>query len=259
MWIETHAHLSDPQFDADRDKTIERAFSNGIERIIEIADGPNEWGKAQELAERYPGKIWWAAGLHPYYADQASDPIFDDLRGFARHPQFVAIGEVGLDYAKCQIPKETQKDTLARALQAAQQVNKPLVIHCREAFNDLLPLFRQWFKKPPTQSPGVIHCFSGNKEQAAELVEMGFYLGVDGPITYPKAHDLRETLASVPPERLVLETDSPYLPPQNYRGRRNEPGYLPFIGEQLAKILNLAPEKLATILRQNSCDLFRLN
>ncbi len=260
MWFETHAHLCDPKFDSDRDSTVERAFSNGIEKIIEIADGPAEWDKARSLAEKYRGKIWWAAGLHPYYADQGTADVFKRLKDLVSHPQFVAIGEVGLDFAKCDIPRDVQHRALRSALQLARDVQKPLIIHCREAFDELLPVFREWFKGPlPSLSPGVIHCFSGTAAEAAELIGMGFYLGVDAPITYPKAQSLRDALATVNPNKLVLETDSPYLPPQNHRGQRNEPSYLPLVGEQLAKMKNLAPENLATILRQNSCDLFRLN
>ncbi len=258
-WFETHAHLSDPKFDADRDLVIERALAGGVERIVEIADGPDEWEKARTLAERYPGKVWWAAGLHPYYADQGSEEVFNRLRALCQHPQFVGVGEVGLDYAKCQIPPDIQKKTLATALELARSVKKPLIIHCREAYPDLLPMLRSYFQKSPSQSPGVIHCFSGGPEEAKELVEMGFYLGVDGPITYPSAQKLRDTLAKIPPERLVIETDSPYLPPQSFRGQRNEPCYLPAVGVQLASVLKTSPQLLATILRQNSNTLFRLN
>jgi TatD DNase family protein len=260
MWFETHAHLSDAKFDPDRDEVIERAFANSVTRIIEIADGPEEWEKARLLSEKYPGKIWWAAGLHPYFADQASDAVFKSLRDFATHPQFVALGEVGLDYAKCPIPPERQKQTLASVLQLAREIDKPLIIHCREAFEDLMTIFRLAFdKKNSSPSPGVVHCFSGSKDQAEELVQMGFFLGVDGPVTYPNSNILRETLSHISPQKLVLETDSPYLPPQNYRGKRNEPGYLPLIGDALSKIMEMDPKNMATILRQNSCALFRLN
>src|SRR5262245_50389855 len=147
MWFDTHAHLSDPKFDSDRKETIDRAFANGIAGIIEIADGPDEWEKARCLAEQYPGKMWWAAGLHPYYSDQSSDEVFSSLKSFANHPQFVAIGEVGLDYAKCPIPADKQKQALAKALRLAKEINKPLIIHCREAFDDLLTIFRIAFEQ----------------------------------------------------------------------------------------------------------------
>lgn len=258
IWFETHAHLCDPKFDADRDEAIDRAFQKGVSHLVEIADGPSEWDKARALAERYHGKIWWAAGLHPYFADQASDDLFFRLKDLTRHPQFVAIGEVGLDYAKCPIPPEQQKKALASALRLARETNKPLIIHCRDAYPDLLTVFRVAFEKNPTVSPGVIHCFSGNLEQANELIQMGFYLGVDAPITYPSAKALRDTLAAVSPSKLVLETDSPYLPPQPYRGQRNESAYLPLIGAELAKITGVPAAELATILRQNSNTLFRM-
>src|SRR5436190_11752465 len=169
-WFETHAHLSDLKFDVDRDLAIERAFAAGVKRIVEIADGPDEWEKARALSELYPGKIWWAAGLHPYYADQGSASVFNQLRDLSRHPQFVGLGEVGLDYAKCKIPADVQKNTLRSALLLASEINKPLIIHCRDAFSDLLSEFRLVFKKNPTRSPGVVHCFSGGTAEAKELI-----------------------------------------------------------------------------------------
>lgn len=258
-WFETHAHLCDPKFDDDRDEVIRRAFESGISRIVEIADGPDEWEKARALAEKYPGQIWWAAGLHPYYADQGSPEIINRLRELSHHPQFVAIGEVGLDFAKCQIPVDVQKNSLMAAMTLASEVEKPLIIHCREAYHELLPLFRSRLEKKPPRSPGVIHCFSGSGDEARELIEMGFFLGVDGPVTYPNSKKLREALRGLPPEKLVIETDSPYLPPQKYRGLRNESSYLPLVGHELAALLNIPPEKFATISRQNSNTLFRLN
>lgn len=260
MWFDTHAHLSDSQFDSDREDVVRRAFANGVDRIVEIADGPADWEKARALAEKFAGRIWWAAGLHPYVSDQASAQLFQSLGAMAAHPQFVAIGEVGLDYAKCPVPKDQQARAFVSAIELALDVGKPLVVHCRDAYVDLHPILEPYFGCRPDKSvaPGVVHCFSGNAADAARLVEMGFYLGVDGPVTYPNAKALREALASVPAERLVLETDSPYLPPQTSRGQRNEPGYLPGIAVRLAELKGETPERFAAISSQNAERLFRL-
>lgn len=256
-WFETHAHLSDSKFDLDREQVIEKAFTAGLSAIVEIADSPAEWPKAQQLAEKYPGRMWWAAGLHPYYADQSTPDLWKQLKDLTKHPQFVAVGEIGLDYAKCPIPPLDQQKAFRAGIELALETNKPVVVHCRDAYQDLMPLLRSYFSTP--SNPGVIHCFSGNRENAKELTQMGFYLGVDGPLTYPSAAALREAIQTIPTERLVLETDSPYLPPQTHRGQRNEPSLLPLIGNHLALLRKMAPTELAHITRLNSINLFRLS
>ena len=193
MWFETHAHLSDSKFDLDRDQVIEKALTAGISSIVEIADGPAEWPKAQKLSEKYPDQIWWAAGLHPYYADQSTPALWQNLKILTQHPQFVAIGEIGLDYAKCPILPSDQLKAFRCGIDLALEVDKPIIVHCREAYDDLMPLMRECFGGKG-MSPGVIHCFSGNREQAEELTQMGFFLGVDGPLTYPSAKSLREAV-----------------------------------------------------------------
>ncbi len=258
MWFETHAHLSDAKFDWDRDQVIDRAFSSGLSTIIEIADGPEEWPKARALAERYSGRMWWAAGLHPYYADKSTPELWRELKQLTKHPQFVAIGEVGLDYAKCPIPHDQQQLAFECGIELANEIDKPLIIHCREAYGDLMPILRRHFSSKKS-CPGVVHCFSGDRDNADELVSMGFYLGVDGPVTYPSANGLREALADVPLHSIVLETDSPYLPPQSHRGQRNEPAYLPKIGTHLASVRGNAVASLAELTAENGRKLFRLN
>jgi TatD DNase family protein len=171
---------------------------------------------------------------------------------------------VGLDYAKCPLAPEIQKKTFTAAIELSLQVNKPLIVHCRNAYSDLLPILRRFFTRHSRESgndrsPGVIHCFSGNKEEAHELISMGFYLGVDGPITYPNSDALRAALADCPLESLVLETDSPYLPPQTHRGQRNEPSHLPAIGKYVAMLRRQPVGEVAAILTANSVKLFRLN
>lgn len=260
MWFDTHAHLSDPKFNEDRDDAVARAFSQGVSSLVEIADGPKDYEHARRLSEKYKGRIWWAAGLHPYFADQAQPAVWEKLREAASHPQFVAVGEVGLDYAKCPIPPDDQKKALITALALSKEVNKPLIIHCRNAFADLIPILKSFFDPPLKEEaiPGVIHCFSGTHEDANAVLQMGFYVGVDGPLTYPNAKTLRDVISTIPLERIVIETDSPYLPPQDHRGQRNEPGYLPLIGGALADLKRQSAHATATVLSRNSLHLFRL-
>lgn len=256
-WFETHAHLCDAQFDADRDEAVERAKAVGMAGMVEIADGPAEWEKARAFAARHDGFIRWAGGIHPYHADQASAETWRALQDLAADPRFVAIGEVGLDYAKCPVPREVQTSTFEQALDLAAAVDKPLVIHCRDAYADLMPILRNR-TFPAGRSPGVVHCFSGDAAQAVELTGMGFYLGVDGPVTYPGAGRLRDALAAVPLENLVLETDSPYLPPQTIRGKRNEPARLPEIGLRLIQEKGASPAQACAVFLENSLRLYRL-
>jgi TatD DNase family protein len=257
VWFDTHVHLSDPQFDADREAVIKRARAAGVSILVEIADGPPEWEKARTLSDQHPETVWWAAGLHPYYADQSSSDVWKQLKGFSTHPRFVAVGEVGLDYAKATVPPEIQKKAFRQAIELSIQIKKPLIVHCRNAYPDLHPILKEYFHGTgPT--PGVVHCFSGTQEDADKLIAMGFYLGVDGPLTYPSAKALREVMINVPLSRIVLETDSPYLPPQTHRGQRSEPLYVVSVGEKLAEIRGL---DIQTAFRQttaNGCALFGL-
>jgi TatD DNase family protein len=205
--------------------------------------------------------MWWAAGLHPYHADKSSDATWSELKRLAAHPSFVAVGEIGLDYAKCPIPPEVQRDAFRRGLDAALQLDKPVVIHCREAYHDLMPILRAYapaFKKNHPNSPGVVHCFSGDGAAAQELIAADFYLGVDAPLTYPSAKTLRDALQYVPVDRLVLETDSPYLPPQTHRGKRNEPSYIAAVATALAVLKGENVAFLAERLLVNSRRLYRL-
>lgn len=261
LWFDTHAHLSDPRFDADREIVINRAFEI-LEGIIEVADGPSEWEKSKRLSLEHQGKIWWAGGIHPYFSGDVNDTHIKTLQTFAQDPLFVAVGEIGLDYHKCSVEKETQLRVFKKSIEAALKIKKPLIIHCRDAYLDLRAVLHSFYDAqhdPLTPSPGVAHCFSGNLEDALDLIKMGFFIGVDGPVTYPSAGHLRKILTQIPLSQLVIETDSPYLPPQNFRGQRNEPSYLPKIAEMVAQILKISPETLSLKFHENTTRLFRLN
>lgn len=267
MLIDTHAHLSDAQFDPDRPAVLERSRGQGIHAIVEIADEPKGWDKARGLAEsadyanraQYP-EIFWACGFHPHYGEEGLNFDFDAMKRAASTPRCVAVGEIGLDYVKSAASKEAQASTFRKALEVAAEVQKPVVIHCREAQADTLRILKSFFAGTARRdlATGVIHCFSGDSHFAEGCLDLGFYLGVDGPITYPSAKALREVIAEVPLDRLVLETDCPYLPPQSYRGQRNESSYLIHIADKFCEMFGKPLEEISQITTQNAKNLFRL-
>ncbi len=234
-----------------------RAEALGITRVIEIADGPQEWAGALSLARVRPHFVRAALGLHPYHADQFSEGLFEDLSKKALLPEVVGIGEIGLDYAKSSVPAEFQKPVFERLLFLAKNLRKPCVIHCREAYSDLIPIIEKVYPHPPESGFwGVVHCFSGGSPEALFLKEKGFLLGVDGPVTYPKNNTLREALRLAGLERLVLETDSPYLPPQSSRGKRNEPSSIPEIAAKVAEVFGVSLAEVANQTTHNAVLLF---
>lgn len=260
MLVDTHAHLGDPAFDADRDEVYARARAAGVERVVEIADSPDEWDRAVALARARPGEVRCTLGLHPYYADRYDAGFLARLKAaLDAAPEAVGVGEIGLDYAKAQVPRETQRAAFSAILTACRDWGKPVVVHCRDAYGDLLPMLRDAFagRAPAARYWGVVHCFSGTPEEALACAELGFALGADGPVTYKKNDALREAFRLAGPDVVVLETDSPYLPPQSSRGRRNEPAALVEIAARLAELWGVAPEQAAAATTRNAAALYR--
>lgn len=256
--IDTHAHLCDGQFDADREAALERAAAAGVARIVEIADNAAEWERALEFARAHPNRVYCAWGFHPHYAQDWRDSHADLCRKRAGSPLIVAIGEIGLDYVKSEAPAHIQQRTFRKMLELASAVGKPIVVHCREAHADVFPLLEKYWQAPAGRFGGVLHCFSGGVEEARRAVGMGLALGVDGPITYPKNDGLREAVREAGLDSIVLETDSPYLPPQSSRGRRNEPAKLPEVLAKVAELFGVAAEEAAERTTANAEALFRL-
>lgn len=259
-WIDTHTHLCDARFEEDREAALDRARAAGVARIVEIADCPDEWAAALALSRARPTQVRCALGLHPYYADRFSADFLAALETKALLPEVVAVGEIGLDYAKCHIPRAVQLKAFTEILAAAKSWGKPAVIHCRQAYADLRDVLGKLFPAPPPQRRfwGVVHCFSGNIEDALFCRDRGFAIGADGPVTYPKNDFLREAFQRAGADCAVLETDSPYLPPQSARGKRNEPALLPEIAARLAEVFGLSPEALAQKTSANARALFGL-
>jgi TatD DNase family protein len=259
-WIDTHAHLGDAQFAADREAVLARALSAGVSRIVEIADAPADWDAAIALSRARPSQVRCTLGLHPYYADQFSEELVTKLEKKILLPEVVGVGEIGLDYVKTEIPKEVQRAALTRLLTFCRDAKKPVVVHCRGAYEDLREILAKVFPGKPEGRRfwGVIHCFSGITEDALFCRDLGFALGADGPVTYPKNDPLREALKQAGLQSLVLETDSPYLPPQTLRGKRNEPINIPEIGARLAQVFGVETAELAAATSANARELYGL-
>lgn len=262
MLFDTHAHLNDTRFDEDRCAVLDRCLAAGVTRVVEVADKPGDWEAALALARARPRMVRASIGCHPYHALDWDAVSAELLPKKAALPEVVAIGEIGLDYfTKCTVPKDAQLKTFRAVLRLALDLGKPVVIHCRDAYADLLPVLREHYRGERPKAGrfhGVLHCFLGGPEDAAEGVALGFALGVDGPVTYPKNDALRATLKGAGLDHLVLETDSPYLPPQSSRGKRNDPSLLAEIAARVAGLFELSPEEAARRTTANAFDLYRL-
>ncbi len=250
MLFDTHAHLDDKAFDEDRAQILRKLREEGIACVLDPGCDLQSSRKAAKIAGEYDF-VYFAAGFHPEELEQYSEEAFMALQSLAVHPKCRAIGEIGLDYYWDDSRKEEQKQLFHRQLSWAKEIDLPVIIHDREAHGDCLAIVKQY---PGLR--GVFHCYSGSAEMAAELLRMGWYLGFDGPITYKNARKAIEVLQICPTERILLETDSPYLSPVPMRGRRNDPSNLRFICSKAAEIKGIDPEKMAMITEGNARALF---
>lgn len=253
MYIDSHCHLGDERFDADRAAALERARAAGVELFLEVGCAPENWDAALKLADEIPD-VRCIIGLHPQEAKLMTPALFEQVSALCAQPVVVGIGETGLDYHYETSPRETQKAVFLQHIDLARSLNKPLSIHCREAYPDLFSLLAAH----PGPWRGVIHCFSGTPDDAERLVAMGFHIGIDGPVSYPTAKSLRETVARIPLERILLETDCPYLPPQEFRGKRNEPAYLGLIAQAVANARGITIDEVAAAATRATRELFSL-
>lgn len=256
LLVDTHAHLDFPQFDADREQVIKRAVEGGVVAIVNAGAGLVSSQRAVALADAYP-EIWASVGVHPHEAKTVTADTLTGLRELADHPKVVAVGEIGLDYYRDLSPRDVQRRVFRQQLDLAREVGRPIIVHDRQAHADVLRILRQWVgSSDGGQKPvGVVHCFSGDLGLARELIELGFYVGIDGPVTYSNAGRLREVVAGVPLERVLIETDCPYLTPHPHRGRRNEPAYVRLVAEAVAEVKGAA---LADVIRVTTGNARRL-
>ena len=251
--FDTHAHYDSGGFNADRDAVLSALSAAGVGLVVNPGCDVRSSRNAVALAEQYP-HVYAAVGIHPEDCAGCTDADFDAIRALCGHEKVVAIGEIGLDYYWAENPpREFQQAVFRRQLELAAELDLPVIIHAREAHGDSFAIVLEY-----PQVRGVFHCFSGSPEMAAELLKRGWYLGFDGPITYKNARKAVEVLELCPLERILIETDSPYLSPVPMRGKRNDSGNLPYIVDKIAEIKGLSHETVAAASLANGCRLFGL-
>ena len=251
--FDTHAHYDDEAFDADRETLLASMPEHGVGLILDPGCDLESSRRAVELARTYP-HVYAAVGWHPENCAPYTEDSLDALRAWAREPKVVAIGEIGLDYYWAENPpRELQQQVLRDQLALARELALPVIIHDREAHADTLAIVREF-----PGVTGVFHCFSGSPEMARELLKMGWYLGFDGPVTYKNARRAPEVASMTPLDRMLIETDSPYMTPVPYRGRRNDSGYVHLVAEKLAEWKGVTPEEMARVTTENGKRLFRI-
>jgi TatD DNase family protein len=255
--IDSHAHLDFPQFDDDRAEMLERARQAGVRTVLAIGSGPGpeKLDAAIPFAENYDW-IYASVGIHPHEARLATEAHFEKLAELARNPKVIAWGEIGVDYHYDYSPKDVQLTVFRRQMELARAAKLPIIIHCREAWADCLQLLESDWRSAGLG--GIFHCFTGTLEEARRGVEMGFVVSFAGNMSYPKAQNLRDVARDLPMDRLLIETDSPFLAPQPYRGKRNEPAYVAEVARSLGSVRNLPGDEVARITADNFRRFFGL-
>jgi TatD DNase family protein len=252
--FDTHAHLHFPGFDDDREAVLARARAAGVRRMVTIGTDAETCGAALALAEREPD-VWATAGVHPHDAAESDEAAVAEVERLAAAPRVVAIGEIGLDFFRNLSPPETQERVLRRFLALARRLHKPVVLHCRDAHARILAILAD---ERVADVGGVMHCFSGDVEIARRCLDLGLLISLAGPVTYPNARALPAVARFVPADKLVVETDCPFLPPQGYRGKRNEPAYLAITAARVAELRREPLDTLAAQTTENARRLFRV-
>ena len=269
MFIDSHAHLEGKRYDADRGEVLARAKQNGIEAYLAIGngEGPETADCGIRLAEQYGGKpecpaIWASIGIHPHEAHLASDAAYSQLAKWAQTPRVIAWGEVGLDYFYDHSPREVQQRVFVEQMALARAAKLPIIIHCRpsdnseNAWDDCFRLIREHWA--PTGLGGILHCFTGTVDHARRGLDLGFLISFAGNITFPKAQNIRDAAQIVPLDRMLIETDSPYLAPIPHRGQRNEPSFVKEAARQIGQLRGMAAEAVGAQTAENFLRFFKI-
>ena len=252
--FDTHAHLYDKAFDKDREDVISRIFKP-FDYVVVPSEDVTTSQKAVALAESYP-HIYAAVGIHPQVTKDASEEAMDELADLAKqHPKVKAIGEIGLDYYYLYTDKETQKKWFARQIELAKDLDLPILIHDRDAHGDTLDILKA---HKGQKLRGILHCFSGSLETAKELMKLGFYISFAGPVVFPKSLKLKEVAKEIPLDRLLIETDSPYLTPPPHRGKRNDPSNVYYVAQEIARLKEIPLEELIAATTKNARLLYQI-
>lgn len=249
--FDTHAHLYDKAFDRDRDEVLARTLE-AVDYVVIPSENYETSQKAVRLAETY-GPVYGAVGIHPHETKYASEEILQKIGDLAQLPKVKAIGEIGLDYHFFYSDKETQQKWFARQIELARDLDLPFLIHDREAHGDTLSILK---KHKNSRMRGIMHCFSGSVETAEELMKLGFYISFAGPLVFPNSRRLKEAAREIPLDRLLIETDSPYLTPPPHRGERNEPANVIYVAEEIARLKGISVETVVEETRKNGLSIY---
>lgn len=252
MIIDTHTHVTETQFDADREEVMQRAKEAGVTKIFEVACETKIWDKALKFSER--NDVYISFGVHPHEASKASKNDLEKLEMLLQNKKTIALGEIGLDYHYDLSPRNIQRELFLKQLDIADNYNKPVIVHCRSAYEEMITMFKNYKKIPR----GVIHSYAGTVEEAKTFLDMGFYIGIPGTVTFPKSDKVKEVVLETPIEKLLIETDCPYRAPQKFRGKRNEPAYVVEVLKEVAVIKNISFEEAAKITTANALKLFNI-
>ena len=253
MLFDTHAHMDDRRFDADREEVLCSLSEKGVALVMNPGCSLESSRNAIALAEKYPF-IYAAVGSHPDVADEVNEAVLDEYRKLCKlHTKVKAIGEIGIDYHYEDIPRDLQLKAFRMQMELAREVQLPVIVHEREAHEDGMAVVREF-----SDVTGVFHCYSGSAEMAAQLVDKGWYIGFTGVITFKNARKAIETIERIPLERIVLETDCPYMAPEPFRGKRNDPGYMFRMAEKLAEVKRISVEEAQAVTMENGKRLYRI-
>lgn len=255
MLFDTHAHLNAEQYNEDLEQVIERAKSEKVEKIVVVGFDRPTITRAMELIEEHDF-IYAAIGWHPVDAIDMTDEDLAWIKTLSQHEKVVAIGEMGLDYYWDKSPKDVQIEVFRRQIALAKEVNLPIIIHNRDATEDVVTILRE---EGAAEVGGIMHCFTGSLEIAKVCMDMNFYISFGGPVTFKNAKKPKEVVKEIPSDRLLIETDCPYLTPAPFRGKRNEPSYVKYIAEQIAELREISFEELAELTTENAKKVFRIN
>jgi TatD DNase family protein len=263
MFVDSHAHLDGERFDSDRELVVARARETGVQAIVAIGngDGPAQVDCGIRLAEKYDF-MYATLGIHPHEARLADDTAYENMERLARHPKVIAWGEIGLDYFYDHSPRDVQKQVFTRQMELAAAAKLPIVIHCRpsdgshDAWEDCLGLIRERWSA--NGLGGILHCFTGDWGQAKRALDMGFMISFAGNVTFPKAQQIRDAALEVPLDRMLIETDSPYLAPVPLRGKRNEPAFVRETARKLGELRGSTAEEIGQQTTRNFYDFFKL-
>ncbi|WP_421382519.1 TatD family hydrolase [Bacillus salacetis] len=255
MLFDTHVHLNADQFSEDLEEVIKRAQNEGVENMVVVGFDRPTINKAMELVEKYDF-LYAAIGWHPVDAIDMTDEDLNWIEELSSHPKVVAIGETGLDYHWDKSPKDIQQEVFRKQIRLAKKVKLPIVIHNREATQDIVDILQEEDAK---EVGGIMHCFSGSPETARVCLDMNFLISLGGPVTFKNAKKPKEVAEEVPLEKLLIETDCPYLAPHPYRGKRNEPSYVKLVAEQIAELKGISFEEVAEKTTMNAKKIFGIN